>query len=75
MSKETAAKIHEKAQPFIKWLKEAEEESESEDDDIEVDFDTRAHVSRYFITLTFSTLNCRNNYRHSIVEEYLLENF
>ena len=55
MSKETAAKIHEKAQPFIKWLKEAEEESESEDDDIEVDFDTRAHVSRYFITLTFST--------------------
>ena len=56
MSKETAAKIHEKAQPFIKWLKEAEEESESEDDDIEVDFDTRAHVSRYFITLTFSTL-------------------
>ena len=46
VSKETAAKIHEKAQPFIKWLKEAEEESESEDDEIEVDFDTRAHVSR-----------------------------
>ena len=47
VSKETAAKIHEKAQPFIKWLKEAESESESEDEDgIEVDFDTRAHVSR-----------------------------
>ena len=47
VSKETSAKIHEKAQPFIKWLKEAEEESESDDDEIEVDFDTRAHVSRY----------------------------
>ena len=46
VSKETSAKIHEKAQPFIKWLKEAEEESESDDDEIEVDFDTRAHVSR-----------------------------
>jgi len=46
VSKETAAKIHEKAKPFIVWLKEAEEESESEDDEIEVDFDTRAHVSR-----------------------------
>ena len=46
VSKETATKIHEKAQPFIKWLKEAEEESESEDDAIEVDFDTGAHISR-----------------------------
>ena len=51
--KETAAKIHEKAQPFIKWLKEAESESESEDEDgIEVDFDTRAHVSRIKETST-----------------------
>merc|ERR1712168_251705 len=33
VSKKTAAKIHEKAQPFIKWLKEAESESESEDED------------------------------------------
>jgi len=55
VSKETAAKIHEKAQPFIKWLKEAEEESESEDDDIEVDFDTRAHVSRIKETSTEPT--------------------
>merc|ERR1712012_15368 len=53
VSKETAAKIHEKAQPFIKWLKEAESESESEDEDgIEVDFDTRAHVSRIKETST-----------------------
>jgi len=52
VSKETSAKIHEKAQPFIKWLKEAEEESESDDDEIEVDFDTRAHVSRIKETST-----------------------
>ena len=47
VSKETSAKIHEKAQPFIKWLKEAEEESESDDDEIEVDFDDRAKISKY----------------------------
>merc|ERR1711915_440182 len=52
VSKETATKIHEKAQPFIKWLKEAEEESESEDDAIEVDFDTGAHISRIKETST-----------------------
>jgi len=46
VSKETAQKIHDKAAPFIKWLKEAEEESESSDGEVEVDFDTRAHVSR-----------------------------
>ena len=47
VSKETAAKIHEKAQPFIKWLKEAEEESESEDDDeLELEFDSTAHISQ-----------------------------
>merc|ERR1711988_21707 len=47
VSKETAAKIHEKAQPFIKWLKEAEEESESDDeDDIELTFDEKAHISK-----------------------------
>merc|ERR1711915_342277 len=48
VSKETAAKIHEKAQPFIKWLKEAEEESDEddEDDDIELTFDEKAHISK-----------------------------
>ena len=46
VSKDVAQKIHDKAAPFIKWLKEAEEESESSEDEIEVDFDTRAHVSR-----------------------------
>lgn len=43
VSKEVAAQIHEKAAPFITWLKEAEEESEeSEDDDVEIGFDDRA---------------------------------
>jgi len=47
VSKETAQKIHDKAAPFIKWLKEAEEESDSEDSDgVEVDFDNRAHISK-----------------------------
>jgi translation initiation factor 5 len=47
VSKEMAAKIHEKAAPFIKWLKEAEEESESSDgeDDIDLEFDERAKIS------------------------------
>ena len=47
MSKETAQKIHDKAAPFIKWLKEAEEESDSEDSDgVELEFDERAHISK-----------------------------
>jgi len=47
VSKEIAQKIHDKAAPFIKWLKEAEEESDSEDSDgVEVDFDNRAHISK-----------------------------
>jgi len=33
VSKEMSRKIHEKAAPFIKWLKEAEEESDDEDGD------------------------------------------
>jgi len=46
VSKETAQKIHDKAAPFIKWLKEAEEETDSEDsDDIDLEFDDRAKIS------------------------------
>jgi len=45
--KEVAQKIHEKAAPFIQWLKEAEEESDEEsEDDIDVNFDSRAHISK-----------------------------
>jgi translation initiation factor 5 len=47
VSKDMAQKIHEKAAPFITWLKEAEEESEeSSDDDIELEFDERAKISK-----------------------------
>lgn len=35
VSKEISKELHSKAEPFIKWLKEAEEES-SEEDEVEV---------------------------------------
>lgn len=47
VSKDVAQQIHDKAAPFIKWLKEAEEESEDseeEDDEVEIGFDDRAKV-------------------------------
>jgi len=47
VSKEMAQKIHDKAAPFIKWLKEAEEESdESSDDEVEIEYDDRAKISK-----------------------------
>jgi len=47
VNKDVAQKIHEKALPFITWLKEAEEESEdSEEEDIELEFDERAKISK-----------------------------
>lgn len=47
VSKEVAQKIHEKAAPFITWLKEAEEESEdSSEEDIELEFDEKAKISK-----------------------------
>jgi len=47
VSKDMAQKIHEKAAPFITWLKEAEEESEeSSDDGLELEFDERAKISK-----------------------------
>jgi translation initiation factor 5 len=47
VSKDMAAKIHEKAAPFVKWLKEAEEESDSSEgeDDVELEFDEKAKIS------------------------------
>lgn len=47
VSKDVAQQIHDKAAPFIKWLKEAEEESEDseeDDDEVEIGFDDRAKV-------------------------------
>lgn len=44
VSKEVSTQIHEKAQPFVKWLQEAEEEDSSEEDDsdVEIEYDDRA---------------------------------
>lgn len=46
VSKEMSEKIHKKADPFIQWLREADEESsEDEDDsDLEIEYNDRARV-------------------------------
>lgn len=49
VAKEVATEIHEKAKPFIIWLKEAEEEDSSEEEDdedseVEIEYDDRARV-------------------------------
>nr|CAD7454475.1 unnamed protein product [Timema tahoe] len=49
VSRELSQEMHSRAEPFIKWLKEAEEEesdSEDEDDnDLEIEYDDRAKAS------------------------------
>lgn len=46
VSKDLSQEIHTRAEPFISWLKEAEEESESEsEDDVEIEYDDRAKAS------------------------------
>lgn len=52
VSKKVATEIHEKVQPFVQWLKDAEEEESSSDDDengggdsdVEIEYDDRARV-------------------------------
>ncbi|XP_030381265.1 eukaryotic translation initiation factor 5 [Scaptodrosophila lebanonensis] len=52
VSKKIATEIHEKVQPFVQWLKEAEEEESSSeeenngggDSDVEIEYDDRARV-------------------------------
>lgn len=47
VSKELSEKIHEKAKPFIQWLREADEESSEEDDsDLEIEYNDRAPVEK-----------------------------
>jgi translation initiation factor 5 len=51
VGKEVAQEIHEKAQPFIKWLKEAEEEESDsdEEEEIEVVYDERIRPDKIII--------------------------
>ena len=51
VSKELSEEMHQKAEPFVKWLKEAEEEesdSESEDDDLEVSSWPTLFITNFF---------------------------
>ncbi len=51
VSKELAKEIHAKAEPFVKWLKEAEEESEgSEEEENDDDDNVEVKKPRYYIT-------------------------
>lgn len=50
VSKDISQEIHNKAAPFIKWLKEAEEEESSEseeesDEDVEIEYNDRAQIT------------------------------
>ncbi|XP_046664664.1 eukaryotic translation initiation factor 5 [Homalodisca vitripennis] len=48
VSKELSQEIHSKAEPFLTWLREAEEEEESsedEEDDLEIEYDDRAKAT------------------------------
>ncbi|XP_060532170.1 eukaryotic translation initiation factor 5 [Cylas formicarius] len=49
VSKEVSQEIHDKAAPFVKWLKEADEESseseEESDDEVEIEYNDRVQVT------------------------------
>uniref|UniRef100_A0A8D8U002 Eukaryotic translation initiation factor 5 n=1 Tax=Cacopsylla melanoneura TaxID=428564 RepID=A0A8D8U002_9HEMI len=48
VTKELSAEIRQRAEPFIRWLREAEEEesdSEESDDDLEIEYNDRARVT------------------------------
>nr|XP_040563491.1 LOW QUALITY PROTEIN: eukaryotic translation initiation factor 5-like [Lepeophtheirus salmonis] len=45
VSKELSGLIHKKAEPFLNWLREAEEESDDDSDEVELEFDEKAKIS------------------------------
>jgi translation initiation factor 5 len=44
VTKEMSEQIHAKADPFLKWLQEAEDESSDDDDDEETDEDVEVNL-------------------------------
>lgn len=63
VSKEISNEIHEKARPFIQWLKEAEEEDsteeEEEDSDLEIEYNDRARGETLQPALVTTTINVK----------------
>lgn len=62
VSKELAKEIHAKAEPFVKWLKEAEEESEGseeeeDDDEDNVEVKKKATLHKLFFLNTIVIQN------------------
>lgn len=58
VTKELSTEIHAKAEPFIKWLKEAEEEESSEEeDDVEIEYDDRARITSIVDQRVLGTAN------------------
>lgn len=45
VTKEVSEKIHEKAKPFIQWLREADEESSEEEDDSDLEIEYNDRIS------------------------------
>lgn len=65
VSKELAKEIHAKAEPFVKWLKEAEEESEgSEEEEEEEDGDNVEVITG---TSAQTNLNVLGGFAHALM--------
>ncbi|KAH8272240.1 hypothetical protein KR044_003754 [Drosophila immigrans] len=68
VSKKIATEIHEKVQPFVQWLKDAEEEDSSSDDDddggndsdVEIEYDDRARVEPLKVVAAVSAVAAVN---------------
>lgn len=68
VSRELNQEIHTAANPFIKWLKEAEEEEESgesDEDDVEIEYNDRPHA----VTLKLQPTPVKQNANNSEVKE------